>query len=252
MTNGLQVDDLNPSGYRILDVTADGQIKDQQVSSGASIHCTSGGRCGEGGHARATAGDDEVSLCQRGIQIDGLGHTVSASESGGTAGGRMDLDLSHAAGVQLGARCSGVGTGSHDEDASPVEVHLLGDEVQANGHHGAPLGSQCRLSGDMAGGLERLLDDVADDVRNRLFLARLIQSTLHLSGDLALTDNHRLQASSHPEHPPDGVVLTEDLGRVSQHRRPLVGETGAQRGLVESLSGRVGRSLHDQAHSVAR
>ena len=252
MTNGLQVDDLNPSGHRILDVTADGQIKDQQVSSGASIHCASGGLCGEGGHARSTAGDDEVSLCQRGVQIDGLGHTVTACEAGGTSGSGMNLNIGHPAGVQLGARRAGVGTSSHDENTNPVEVHPLGNEVQSDGHHGAPFGSQCRLSGDMAGGLERLLNDVADDVRNRLFLARLIQSTLHLSGDLALTDDHRLQASSHPEHTPDGVVLTEDLGRVSQHRRPLVGETGAQRGLAESLSGRVGRSLHDQAHSVAR
>ena len=54
---------------------------------------------------------------------------------------------------------------------------------------------------------------MTNGVGDGLFTARLTESTLHLSGDLTFPKNHRLHARSHPEQTPNGVVLTDELGR---------------------------------------
>ena len=164
----------------------------------------------------------------------------------------MDQNLGGPTGIQLRARRPGIGTGSHNEYSSTIQVHPFCDEVKPDRNNGATLSSQRSLTSDMPRRLESLLNDVTNGVGDGLLTARLTEGTLHLSSDFALPENHRLHTSSHPEQTPHSVVLTEELGGFSQHICTVICNTLTQCSLAEPLGDRVSGGFNDQAHPVAR
>ena len=185
---------------------------------------------GQDGSAQPPAGDDEVGQRERAPQagpVDGA-HAVPGGEVPGAVGAGVDLDIVNPAVAQSGDGGTGVGARADDERAHALRRQVPRGDLQADGDDAAPGAGQRGPGGHVPRGGRGVLDDAGQGAGDGALGGGEDQGAAELAGDLALADDHRLQASrsgeelvvrgpARPEAQAHGPIGSRSLGEEGGH-----------------------------------
>ncbi len=249
-----------------VEVVAEGEVQDGEPVRDALPQAPQGLRLEPA--VAPGAADQHVGLGDGAVDplaAQGQGPAAAVGHEGlRAAGGGVDAHVGGAALGQLRQGGAGIGTGADDQDVGPPPERpgvqgrgagvQVGREVQGHGDDGPAGRAEGRVGADVLGGARGGLEELDQRSGGGAGLLGRAQGAAHLSGDLALADDGRLQARTDleevtdggvPGHQPEGGLDGADVqSGAAGHGLQQLGAGLLHRGAV--------RGLGVDLHAVAR
>ena len=234
----LEIEELDPLDRADLGVDVAGQSEVDHERAGRALEQ----RRGHDVPVDDRAGQDDVAREGGAGQVGRRADVVADRELLGPAGRGVDGDVLGAAVAQRGEGGARVGAGADHEDACLRPVgHAAGGELEREAHERAAGGADGGRGLDGAGGGRGALEELFEPARGGAGRAGQFEGAAHLTRDLILADDDRLEAGGYGEEVLDDGVPAEDGHRGSQ----LVGAHPAR--LAHRGDGRLDRAVVSEA-----